>query len=110
MAIAEFVNLLNSGFEAEVATILIGPGSKLRDRLLPRPKDVKEGYRERLRKGAVPQRLQCGGSRRHARRSSTLGPAVRHHLSFNPMIGLLQAFAQRLGGLPAQFFLDKAVI
>jgi len=45
MAVAEFANLLNSGFEAEVADILIGPGWKVRDRLLIKLKDVRESYR-----------------------------------------------------------------
>jgi hypothetical protein len=45
-ALAEFANLLNSGFEQEVEGILTGPGWKVRDRLLPALKDVKEEYRE----------------------------------------------------------------
>lgn len=46
MAIAEFANLLNSGLEDETAAILVGPGWKVRDRLLTKLKDVKEMYRQ----------------------------------------------------------------
>jgi len=42
MVVAEFANLLNSGFENETQAILVGPGWKVRDRLLASLKDVKE--------------------------------------------------------------------
>jgi hypothetical protein len=43
--VAEFANLLNSGFEGELVAILTGPGWKFRGRLLAKLKDVREDYR-----------------------------------------------------------------
>jgi hypothetical protein len=46
MVIAEFANLLNSGFDDAVINIFEGPGWSQRDLLLPRLKNVAEIHRE----------------------------------------------------------------
>jgi hypothetical protein len=46
--ISEFVGLVKSGFERETADILEGPGWKMRDLLIARLADVREGNRQRF--------------------------------------------------------------
>jgi hypothetical protein len=46
MALAEFANLLKSGFYGEAITTFTGPGWRVRDLLLPRLKGVAERHRQ----------------------------------------------------------------
>jgi hypothetical protein len=45
MAIGEFPNLLDSGFQREAVAIFMGPDWRIGDRLLPRLKDVAFEFR-----------------------------------------------------------------
>jgi hypothetical protein len=45
-ALNEFARMLDSGFYDDTLALFTGPGWRLRDRLLPRLKDVAERYRE----------------------------------------------------------------
>ena len=49
--VAEFADLLNSGFEGEAEANLVGPGWKIRGRLLAKLKDVKQDFREDFARG-----------------------------------------------------------
>jgi len=49
-AVSEFARLVDSGFLAESADILVGPGWSIRDTLLPRLKDVDEVNRKAFAK------------------------------------------------------------
>jgi hypothetical protein len=50
-AIGEFAGLLDAGFYEDTVAIFTGPGWQVRDRLLPRLKQVAERYRQMFAKG-----------------------------------------------------------
>ena len=55
MALAEFASLLDSGFYEDTVAILIGPGWHVRDRLLPRLKQVAERHRQAFARAVYSQ-------------------------------------------------------
>ena len=73
MVIAEFANLLNSGFDDAVVKIFEGPGWSQRALLLPQLKGVAEIHREAFAKALYRAGYDVTCTGHHAARSASVG-------------------------------------